>query len=464
MKCYMCGSHISDGKTCPNCGADLKIYKRILATSNVLYNQALEQAGVRDLTGAIDTLKISLQYNKYNTTARNLLGLIYFERGETVMALSEWVISKNLESDNPVADRFLNEIQNTPGMLDKLNQTTKKYNQALTYCRQGNLDLATIQLRKVLGMNPKFVAGHQLLALLYIQDGKYSEARRELNAANKIDVREVLTLRYSKEVREKLKEQNQNKKKKKRDDLVSFQDGNDTIVMPEQSFRDMLDNSKSSLLNIIVGLVLGLLVCFFLVVPTVRQNATENAALALVDTNEELTNSTSNVSSLKKQVEELQDQLDNYTGKSDAIGSYEDLMIAKEYYDANNLTSAGEAIGKVNRDLLSEKGQAMYDVIYMAVNQETLQNNYNAGYSSYQSGDYAAAITSFGIVIGIDETYNNGDALFYLAESQWNTWDFENAISNYNKVIEKYPNTSHAKTAQERIDSYNQLSDSEDED
>ena len=353
MKCYMCGTLVDQEKVCPHCGSDLKIYRVILASSNLLYNTGLEQAQVRDLSGAIVSLKKSLKYNKYNTKARNLLGLVYFELGETVLALSEWVISKNLEPDNPMADRYLDEIQNTPGMLDKLNQTTKKYNQALLYCKQGSRDLATIQLRKVLSLNPKFVAGHQLLALLYIQDGKYNEARKELNIANKIDVRNTTTLRYSREVRDKLKEQNQKRKKPKKDDVVSFQDGNDTIVMPNSSFRDMIDSTRASVVNILVGLVLGLLICFFLVIPTIRQRASESAAASLVDTNEELTNSASNVSSLKKKVEELNQELEKYTGKADAVGSYEKLMEAKEFFDANNLDKAGESLNSVNRDLLS---------------------------------------------------------------------------------------------------------------
>ncbi len=62
----------------------------------------------------------------------------------------------------------------------------------------------------------------------------------------------------------------------------------------------------------------------------------------MVDTNEQLTNSASNVSSLKKQVEDLNKELEQYTGKSDAVGSYEKLMEAKEAYDASNLDQAGE--------------------------------------------------------------------------------------------------------------------------
>ena len=462
MKCYMCGTLVDQEKVCPHCGSNLKIYRVILASSNLLYNTGLEQAQVRDLSGAIVSLKKSLKYNKYNTKARNLLGLVYFELGETVLALSEWVISKNLEPDNPMADRYLDEMQNTPGMLDKLNQTTKKYNQALLYCKQGSRDLATIQLRKVLSLNPKFVAGHQLLALLYIQDGQYNEARKELNIANKIDVRNTTTLRYSREVRDKLKEQNQKRKKPKKDDVVSFQDGNDTIVMPNSSFRDMIDNTKASVVNILVGLVIGLLICFFLVIPTIRQRASENAAATLVDTNEELTNSASNVSSLKKKVEELNQELEKYTGKSDAVGSYEKLMEAKEFFDANNLDKAGEALNSVNRDLLSERGQAMYDVIHAAVYAKILEETYNTAEQAYWKEDYNAAKESFAQVVFIDQTYHNGDALFYLAESQWNTWDFDNAKETYQKVIDQYPNTSHARTAQERIDSYNQMQENSD--
>ena len=462
MKCYMCGTLVDQEKVCPHCGSDLKIYRVILASSNLLYNTGLEQAQVRDLSGAIVSLKKSLKYNKYNTKARNLLGLVYFELGETVLALSEWVISKNLEPDNPMADRYLDEIQNTPGMLDKLKKKKKKYNQALLYCKQGSRDLATIQLRKVLSLNPKFVAGHQLLALLYIQDGKYNEARKELNIANKIDVRNTTTLRYSREVRDKLKEQNQKRKKPKKDDVVSFQDGNDTIVMPNSSFRDMIDSTRASVVNILVGLVLGLLICFFLVIPTIRQRASENAAASLVDTNEELTNSASNVSSLKKKVEELNQELEKYTGKADAVGSYEKLMEAKEFFDANNLDKAGESLNSVNRDLLSARGQAMYDVIHEAVYAKILEETYNTAEQAYWKEDYNAAKESFAQVVFIDQTYHNGDALFYLAESQWNTWDFDNAKETYQKVIDQYPNTNHARTAQERIDNYNQIQENSD--
>ncbi len=55
--------------------------------SNYWYNDGLKRANIRDLTGAITSLKKSLQYNRDNIASRNLLGLVYYGRGDVVEAL-----------------------------------------------------------------------------------------------------------------------------------------------------------------------------------------------------------------------------------------------------------------------------------------------------------------------------------------------------------------------------------------
>ena len=117
MDCYNCGAKLGTGELCPNCGINVKIYKRIIMASNAYYNDALEKAGVRNLSGAIESLKVSLRFNKLNIDARNLLGLVYFEMGEVVAALTEWVISKNYMPKNNIASRYLDEIQNNQARL-----------------------------------------------------------------------------------------------------------------------------------------------------------------------------------------------------------------------------------------------------------------------------------------------------------------------------------------------------------
>ena len=96
MNCMNCGAFLMDKDLdyCPKCGCNVLIQKKVDYLSRQYYNQGLEKASVRDLSGAINCLKQSLMYNKHNIQARNLLGLVYFETGEVVAALSEWVISR----------------------------------------------------------------------------------------------------------------------------------------------------------------------------------------------------------------------------------------------------------------------------------------------------------------------------------------------------------------------------------
>ena len=120
MKCYQCGNRLSKEDFCTGCGADVGVYKKILAMSNYYYNDGLAKANVRDLSGAALSLRQSLKYNKRNMEARNLLGLVYFEMGEAVLALSEWIISKNLEPVKNIADEYINALHESPTRLDNI--------------------------------------------------------------------------------------------------------------------------------------------------------------------------------------------------------------------------------------------------------------------------------------------------------------------------------------------------------
>ncbi len=151
------------------------------------YNDGLKKAQVRDLSGAVESLRQSLKCNRNNIDARNLLGLVYFEMGEAVAALSEWVISKNIKPERNVADDFIEEIQSNPTRLSGINQSLKKYNQALSYCYQESYDLAIIQLKKVLQMNSNLIVAYQLLGLLYIHAGEFGRARKTLENGRRID-------------------------------------------------------------------------------------------------------------------------------------------------------------------------------------------------------------------------------------------------------------------------------------
>ena len=49
MKCYACNCRLSpDRDTCPKCGADIRLYRKIIYASNQYYNLGLVRAKARD--------------------------------------------------------------------------------------------------------------------------------------------------------------------------------------------------------------------------------------------------------------------------------------------------------------------------------------------------------------------------------------------------------------------------------
>lgn len=452
MECYNCGAAIGKTNTCPNCGANVKIYKKILMASNAHYNDALSKASVRDLSGAIDSLKISLRFNKLNIDARNLLGLVYFEMGEVVAALTEWVISKNYQPKDNIASRYLDEIQNNPGRLDTINQTIKKYNQALLYCRQDSRDLAIIQLKKVLSLNPKLVRGHQLLALLYIQERKYDLAKKSLRNAGKIDTNNTTTLRYLKEANAGIREMNPNKKQKN-DELISYQSGNETIIQP----RYLKDNSAfGTIVNMLIGIAIGAAITGFLIVPGVQREAQRDAQAEVLEANNTIASKNQTISSLEAQIDDMTTQItearNSEEGYESRINSHEQLLQAYIAYLGNDTEAAGTALSNVNPDYLGDESKQIYNSINSDVNAEYVRSLYNAGTSAYSAQEYEEAIENFTRVIEMNETYENGNALYYLAQSYRRNDDLATAKTYYQKFVDLYPNTERAATAQNYLE------------
>lgn len=452
MICYRCGHEAGWEDNCPTCGADLKIFKKVVRISNSYYNDGLQKAQVRNLSGAIISLRQSLKFYKYNIQARNLLGLVYYEMGEVVDALSEWVISANYQPEDNLAKKYIEQIHHNRNQLDTINQTIKKYNQALLYCKQDSKDLAVIQLRKVLSLNPKLVKGHQLLALLYLEEGHLEKAKKSLRDAGKIDTDNTTTLRYLKEVNRRLKEKGGDKKKKN-DDLISYQSGNETIIMPKR-FRE--SSMWANLLYIIIGLVVGVAVTCFLVVPNIKNQAKQEAKQQLLSANDTISTNGQTINGLNDQIDSLKSQLEEEQNKNNGvaeqIASYEALLNAYVTYTSGDIVKTGEALESINTDDLSDTAKQTYDTLNSAIADSYKDALYNQAYSSYSSSDYENAIPTFQKLVGLDEGYRDGSAAYYLAQSFRKSGDIASATPYYQYVIDNYPGTEKARTSKNYID------------
>ncbi len=443
MRCYYCGASLDYTDICPDCDADVRIWKKVNRISNHFYNEGLSRAQVRDLSGAIDSLQMSLRYNKQNIEARNLLGLIYYEMGESVNALSEWVISKSMmPEDNPAA-AFLANAQKSKSELEKTNQTIKKFNQSLLYCRDGNYDLAVIQLKKVIDLNPRMVKGHQLLALLYMREERYDLAMRALRHAEKIDVNNTSTMRYKMECKEHLKSNGKLKHSKEEEDTVTYQSGNDIIIRPAK-FTD--NSAVRTVVSLLVGAAIGVAVVCFLVIPEVRQRANFTASAQLAEANQTISAREQTITSLEDEIESLNEQLSSSETATDSaqsqVDNYSELLSAYVSYAEEDYTTASELLAEVDGDLLDDNGKALYDTMLSDMQAETMAAALEEGLELYVAKDYEGAIEKFLTIAEADLTYEDGEVDYYLAFAYNYLEDYENALKWFQITLE---NTSDSK-------------------
>ena len=65
-RCRSCGAPVSTNGYCTKCHLPDEFLQKAYNTSGYHYNIALDKARMRDITGAIESLKTALRYNKKN--------------------------------------------------------------------------------------------------------------------------------------------------------------------------------------------------------------------------------------------------------------------------------------------------------------------------------------------------------------------------------------------------------------
>ncbi|MCM1272767.1 MAG: tetratricopeptide repeat protein [Clostridium sp.] len=356
--CPICGERVLKNGYCSGCGMHIEVARKAHNTSNYHYNIGYDKAVARDLSGAIESLKLSLRYNKKNVMTRNLLGLIYYEMGEVVEAISHFVMSINYEDSNNIASKYLKELKKDPSRLAFVDQMTKKYNIALGYAESGDYDLAIIQLKNVLGENPHFVKGYLLLALIYIHSENYEKAGTTLRRVLKIDKANPQAIRYLHEMGHT--DENimlMSKESIEDDGLLDDVYMEELAITSGGGLESESENDKSNIFKefkkskldstvklgeygevslarysgayVLLGLVIGILLLFFVIVPAQKKKIRSDNEELLKSYSEELATKNTTITELNEQIAALNikvEELENKaTMKDNSVPDYSNV-------------------------------------------------------------------------------------------------------------------------------------------
>ena len=439
---------------------------KLIYQSNFWYNDGLRKANIRDLSGAIVSLRRSLQYNRSNIAARNLLGLVYYGRGDVVEALVEWILSKNFQSHDNIANYYISKVQEVPGELEEINQAVKKFNLSLDYAAQNGEDMAIIQLKKAIAVHPAYVKAYQLLALLYLKTEQYTAARQVLRTAHKLDTTDDFTLRYMHELNQIRKNRTVKvrENEKKDQQTVTYNIGNETIIQPvSTNFKE--HTGLHTVINMLIGLVVGVAVMWFLVMPAVNSSRQKELNKQTVEFSDQIATQDAQISALKKELEEYRstsEESENAkaTGES-TQESYEIVMTIYKHYSDSDMSYAAmvEDLIKVNPDSLGTIGLERYNEMTEKLYPKQCEKIYSEAKDNFDAENYKDAITKLTQVLQMDEGYGDGAAKLLLAQSYEKSGDKDQANALYQKLVEDYKDTDIATSAQAALDAQNAKED-----
>lgn len=481
MNCPKCGFEMGRNRRyCEQCGADMAVAMRLYRLSNRYYNEGLARAKVRDLSGAILMLKKSLENNKRNIDARNLLGLVYYEMGEPVVALSEWIISKHFQPENNQADYFIEQVQSNPAKLDAVNQTVKKYNQALAYAKQGSDDLAMLQLRKAISINPGYIRALQLLALLYMKNEEYEKAKRCLIRAQKTDVANTTTLSYLAEIERMLNPDGQAVRPERKVEGMSYQPAATNVTYREDK------PNYIAFITFFAGIIIGVAVLYWLVVPTVRSDIKAKYTAQERDYSAEVATYTTQISVLENEktdlanklkqaenkVTELQNEIEETTVAEFDVAGYEQaVFVLMEYAELSekvkeaeekdkplkvldDLISYGEKLKACeNGAMLRKKTGELYKEIYALVAERVQDYGYEHGHDLYNDKKYEEAVPY--LLAAYRMGGSDADTMYFLGRSYQRSGDEDNARVYFQLLVNQYPNSERAEMAHQCMDGLN---------
>lgn len=450
MKCNICGAELLKGDICPECGQNISFYKKCAARSNSYYNAALEKAKARNLTGAISLLKTSLFLDKKNINARNLLGLCYYERGDVVEGVSQWIISRKFKSENNRAIEYIEYIESDSSKFNEYTAMVRKYNEVLEYAHQGSIDIAMIQLKNVVQKFPKFSKAQALMGLFYMYKDAYMKGEKALNQALSIDSGNTVAANLL----QKLQKLKKTKKQPKTPiEILLAEDDNvneraplsgDDVIIPESAFKKT-NMATFSIINIIIGIAIGAAVIFFLVVPAKERlvvsdyNQTiEDYSKQLSEANSKLTDANSNVESITKERDALKTQLGEVSGDGGVNKYLTTLIQASEKFVDNDIAGTVEVLTDLDSaDVLpNDAAKTLYNNLKEKTFSQGSEQLLTNGKSAYNSENYETAANLCSKAYKADNKLE--EAVYYAAKSYEALNNADKAKENYRIIINNF--------------------------
>jgi tetratricopeptide (TPR) repeat protein len=238
--------------------------------------------------------------------------------------------------------------------------------------------------------------------------------------------------------------------------------------MPQKSFRETITGAQS-ILYVIIGILLGAALIYFVVTPAKMAHVTDTVNEAKVDYNKKMAVKNTSmgelqdkVKSLEKEKNNLNSKLAKFTDSDNTIAdNYNYLLEAVDYYLQEDYDAAAKSLGKVDADMKmnSEAFDSVYKKMSKKMSGKISGSAYDAGMEAMNTNDYNEAIKQFNKCLKVDKS--NTEAMYYLAWAYKHNGDNENAKKWFKEIADNYEGSDYYDEAKTQYQDMSGGSDSE---
>lgn len=365
---------------------------------------------------------------------------------------------EKLSQDNQVSEKIIDSV--------------RAYNKAIEYLRTGSEDIAMIELKRVIAVNPDFYEAVNLLGLCYAYTNQMDKAQElfgkvvkgENNVLKAADYLNYITTGDGGSSRKSSKAPRSStmrmrapeaangdaakreKPVRKKQEAYEEEEVRAEYILFKK-LGDLFKRPRIALAFNLFGIIcLAAALIFFLhSMKKLEKEKTDNEPIVNAVVSENLDKTLEENKKLQEQLDAANLELKSYK-LTDQINEISTL------YNQGKNSEAVEKLGSIPVAELSDGQKKKYDAIKKDVYQKEALSLYNQGNTLYNSKKYAEAVEKLEKVFMLGDKWTFGDkALYALAKSYVETGDNQKGAEAYQKLIELYPKSSYVKYAKSRL-------------
>ena len=350
-------------------------------------------------------------------------------------------------------------ILKNPEINDSIKNSICLYNKAIVDIQKNSEDMAIIELKKAVALNPTFYEAMNLMGLCYMKENNIEQARAIFERVIKEENNSITALEYIKELdMNEAGEPGYKPKKKKKE--------NSNNIFYKWMNAGLKSEKGPYYLKYLAGFLIGVILILVIwqtadsASPFIKiDNSKPNDEIELKD--KEISSLNDKINSLNTYNKEIQNDADKLNEELNTLKTNSsNLLVIQNLLLDKDYVSAADMLLFIDPATLENELKDVYDGLYLSSLQSAAEAMYISSYAEYSAitkkddneEEYQLILKNFEKIMLYSTDLKNMDEYYYvMGKCAARAGEEQKALGYFNTVIDKYAESSYVPYSYSRI-------------